>query len=195
MKTNQTTLLRLILPMVFLVFGMTSVKSQTSVTNPDTVCRNTIEIYRVDSTAGSSYAWSIKNGTGAILNTPVNGRSFIRIQWDNTVGSDSVFVVETNNFGCVGSANKLRVERYSEPVPTLSIPNATVCQNGSFTVTASPNGIPVGLSYQWYFGTNPIPGATLPTFSKLNLQPSDAGSYKCLVTNACGFNYTPDFTL
>ena len=195
MKTNQTTLLRLILPMVFLVFGMTSVKSQTSVTNPDTVCRNTIEIYRVDSTAGSSYAWSIKNGTGAILNTPVNGRSFIRIQWDNTVGSDSVFVVETNNFGCVGSANKLRVERYSEPVPTLSIPSATVCQNGSFTVTASPNGIPVGLSYQWYFGTNPIPGATLPTFSKLNLQPSDAGSYKCLVTNACGFNYSPDFTL
>ncbi len=195
MKTNQTTLLRLILPVVFLIFGIATVKSQTSVTNPDTVCRNAIEIYRVDSTAGSSYAWSIKNGTGTILNTPVNGRSFINIQWDNTVGSDSVFVVETNNFGCVGSPNKLRVNRYSEPVPTIDNANATVCQNGSFTVTASPNGIPVGLSYQWYFGTNLIPGATLPVLTRTNLQPSDAGTYKCLVTNACGFNYSPDFTL
>jgi alpha-tubulin suppressor-like RCC1 family protein len=42
------------------------------------------------------------------------------------------------------------------------------------------------LSYQWQFGDSDIPGATSPVLILTNVQPSDAGQYRLVVTNARG---------
>ncbi len=55
--------------------------------------------------------------------------------------------------------------------------------SASFTVQASGDPAP---SYQWRKDTEDIPGATSATFSISPVQPSDAGSYACFVSNASG---------
>ncbi|PKP17982.1 MAG: hypothetical protein CVU06_12620, partial [Bacteroidetes bacterium HGW-Bacteroidetes-22] len=171
---------------------MTSL-GQNLTTNPDTVCKNTTEFYRVDSTAGSYYQWSVKNGTGTInhLYPPNDSAARISVNWANTIGFDTLIVVEYNQFGCNGSPNKLRVERYSVPGPTLSKANVTQCVGTTYTVTVTPNSISTGLTYQWKKNTTDIPGAHSNTLTLNNIQLSDAGSYTCLVTNLCGAVETP----
>jgi hypothetical protein len=68
----------------------------------------------------------------------------------------------------------------------------TVCPGGSasFAVTARGGGV---FSYQWRTeGRNVvdepdhISGAQTPTLTIVNSTPSDAGTYGCIVSNACG---------
>ena len=77
--------------------------------------------------------------------------------------------------------------------------NRTVIQNtsgpsqgASFTVVA--NGA-APLSYQWqHAGTNLI-DATNATFSIANVQPTDAGTYRCIITNLAGLIASHDALL
>ncbi|HBZ67805.1 MAG TPA: hypothetical protein DEO70_13305 [Bacteroidales bacterium] len=193
MKTNATQIKQFtLLLLLAIVTNMTSL-GQNLTTNPDTVCKNTTEFYRVDSTAGSYYQWSVKNGTGTInhLYPPNDSAARISVNWANTIGFDTLIVVEYNQFGCNGSPNKLRVERYSVPGPTLSIGDVTQCVGTTYSVTVTPNSISTGLTYQWKKNTTDIPGAHSNTLTLNNIQLSDAGSYTCLVTNLCGAVETP----
>lgn len=51
------------------------------------------------------------------------------------------------------------------------------------TLTLEADEIVDGASYQWYYNTNPIQGATSNTFSKQEVQTSDGGRYWCEVTH------------
>jgi hypothetical protein len=42
------------------------------------------------------------------------------------------------------------------------------------------------LSFQWFLGTNSIPGATNSWLALVNLQPSQSGNYTVVVTNSAG---------
>jgi hypothetical protein len=53
----------------------------------------------------------------------------------------------------------------------------------TFRVTATGDGT---LTYQWQKGTDDIPNATGPEFTKTNLQVSDSGDYRCEVTGTYG---------
>lgn len=55
-----------------------------------------------------------------------------------------------------------------------------VCQTATFTVNASGTA---PLTYQWYFGPNPIPGAQSATLSLANVTLAQAGSYSVLISN------------
>ncbi|MBN2506720.1 MAG: immunoglobulin domain-containing protein [Verrucomicrobia bacterium] len=55
-----------------------------------------------------------------------------------------------------------------------------VCDPATFTVTAT--GTPP-LTYQWFFGANPIPDATAATFTLAKVAVADAGDYSVLVSN------------
>jgi hypothetical protein len=60
-----------------------------------------------------------------------------------------------------------------------------VTENFSVTFTMAAGGTP-NLHYQWNFKGAPIPGATATSFTVASVQPSDAGPYSVLVTNAFG---------
>ncbi len=73
----------------------------------------------------------------------------------------------------------------SAPTITQQPQSQTVIktQTASFSVTATGTG-PLG--YQWYFNSGVIAGATASTYTKSNIQTTDAGSYSVTVTNAGG---------
>lgn len=73
---------------------------------------------------------------------------------------------------------------YALPEIISQSSSATVCEgdNVSFTV----NAVGTGLTYQWYFGTSAIVGATSPTLALGTAQLNEAGVYYAIVNNICG---------
>ncbi len=67
----------------------------------------------------------------------------------------------------------------TQPVDATAIVGDPV----AFTVEATGT---MPLSYQWRLGANDIPGATAAAFMVANVQTSDAGNYRVVVTNAGG---------
>jgi hypothetical protein len=51
------------------------------------------------------------------------------------------------------------------------------------------------VSYQWYFGTNALPGATNQYLSLQNVQASEAGTYTVVVSNSQGSATSQPLTL
>jgi hypothetical protein len=72
------------------------------------------------------------------------------------------------------------------PVLITSQPtNETVAAGGAATFTVVATGSPA-LNYQWLFATSPVAGGTGSSLVLNNVQPSQAGSYSLVVSNAYG---------
>jgi endonuclease/exonuclease/phosphatase family metal-dependent hydrolase len=72
------------------------------------------------------------------------------------------------------------------PVNITTQPQSlTVTQGANATFSVAASGTDP-LSYQWWFGTNAIAGATNSTYTRNNSQQADAGSYFVIVTNIAG---------
>ena len=65
-------------------------------------------------------------------------------------------------------------------------------QNATFTVTAAGTA---PLAYQWRLNTLSIIGATDASYTRVNCQSSDAGSYSCQITNVAGSIISADAIL
>lgn len=83
-----------------------------------------------------------------------------------------------NDTEVLGSAPKIT----SHPV------NKTVTEGGSVTFSVSTTGSDI--RYQWYKYDSTINGATSPSYSISNATSSDAGSYRCVVSNSYGSVYS-----
>ena len=59
------------------------------------------------------------------------------------------------------------------------------CVGSSATLSVSATGVGT-ITYQWYKNGQPIPGATMPQLSVLNLSANDAGNYIVVVSNPAG---------
>lgn len=68
---------------------------------------------------------------------------------------------------------------YEQPASQLHL----VGEPATFRVQASGHG---SVSYQWFHGITPIPGANSDTFIIPSVSAQDAGQYKVMVSNACG---------
>jgi hypothetical protein len=73
----------------------------------------------------------------------------------------------------------------SPPVITTQPLSQTINQGGDVIFTVTAIGTP-RLYYQWQFNNSPITGETSFRLLKAAVQPSDAGSYAVVVTNAGG---------
>ncbi|MGZ4974091.1 MAG: immunoglobulin domain-containing protein, partial [Limisphaerales bacterium] len=132
--------------------------------------------------AGSSfsYQWQFD---GADLPGATNSSLVItNVQFANAGTYD---LVVTNFAGATTSSNAtLTVVAY--PPSIVSQPtNRGVVVGGSASFSVNASGT-APLSYFWQVGGVPIAGATASTLTITNAQPSDAGSYSVVITNAYG---------
>ncbi len=80
------------------------------------------------------------------------------------------------------------------PSITLDPQSQTVAQGSNVTFTVTADGT-APLAYQWRFGSTNIAGATTNSYTRMNSQPADAGSYCVVVTNAAGSRTSSTATL
>ena len=81
------------------------------------------------------------------------------------------------------------------PNTAVVTPPASLTNCPGTTASFSVNSTGTGLSYQWYKGTNPLPGQTGATLMLLNVSASDGGIYSVLVGGACGSAVSNSATL
>jgi hypothetical protein len=79
-------------------------------------------------------------------------------------------------------------------IPSVSPTNESVALGSQVLLTISAFGTPP-LSYQWFFGSNSIPGATKSWLVLSNAQSSQSGVYTVVVTNSTSSATSPPMTL
>ena len=145
-----------------------------------TVCQGSTASYTVVG-AGTSltYQWrkdgtNIAGATSAIL-TMSNVSSTQAGSYDCVV-----------NGSCGAAVTSVTVSLSVDPATAISTQPSpqTACEGSpaTFSITATGNT----LQYQWKKAGTDIPGATRSTLSIVQSTPTDAGSYTCTVTGACG---------
>jgi C1A family cysteine protease len=108
--------------------------------------------------------------------------------------------VVTNSKGSVTSDEVLLTVTAVTVLPTLDVQsqNRTAEEGSTATLTVSVTGA-VPITYQWqkYDGTTwvNIPGATSVFYSITNVQTSNAGRYRCVVSNSAGTVISGEFNL
>jgi hypothetical protein len=131
-------------------------------TSPTTFCQgNTCTFNASPTGVGYSYNWMNIPNLTTTTNTPTFAFGI----------SGTVRVQVTNNNGCISKISAGKVIK-ANPLPFplfTSIP-----QGSGYKLNASP---PVGCTYQWYLGGNPIPNAINKTYTT-----SSSGSYSVMVT-------------
>ncbi|MFF2481308.1 S-layer homology domain-containing protein [Paenibacillus sp. NPDC058071] len=141
-----------------------------------------------------SYQWK-KDGNALLDGGNISGATTATLSITNAQSSDagSYTVVVTNTAGnATSNAAALTVNPAPVAPSITSQPDnktVTVGQTATFSVTASGDA---PLNYQWKKDGNAlidggnISGATTATLGITNAQPSDAGNYTVVITNAAG---------
>jgi hypothetical protein len=160
--------------------------------NPDSqaVCEGSSATFSVTAAGVGpiSYLWR-KNGS----NIPGATSSSYTI---NPVGSGDVAgydCVITNT--CGSSTSNTAVLSLKAPVAITDDPDSqTLCEGGTVTFTVSASGTGP-LSYRWRKNGSNIAGATNSSYTINPVGSAHAGSYDCVVTNACGSATSSSATL
>jgi len=146
---------------------------------------------------------SVKQGTNATFTVGVSGTAPFAYQWrlngaDISGATASSYtranvqpadagtysVVVTNAYGMATSSGALLTVVVPPTITTQPLSQTvTQGQNATFTVAASGTA---PFTYQWRFNGAPIGGATASSYTRSNVQLSDAGDYSVVVANSAG---------
>lgn len=140
------------------------------------------------------YAWRevVVNKSGNVIEWFIDGLKIASVT--NTLTAGNIFVGYWDSFSSLSAdtnlsfslMDNLRVE-IPAVAPTISAqPLATsvnITSNATFNVTATGTPTP---AYQWRFNGTNIAGATLPSYTRTNVQYSQAGNYSVVVSNLVG---------
>ncbi len=152
----------------------------TSQPSNQTVCAGAGASFSVTATGTPlpTYQWR-KNGTN------IGGATSSTYSIASTVVGDagSYDCLVTNACGTVTS-NAASLTVNTAPF-TGSVANQSACPGGSATFSVSAGGIPAP-TFQWRKNGTNIGGATSSSYTINPVGAGDAGSYDCVVTNACG---------
>jgi hypothetical protein len=114
-----------------------------------------------------------------------------------TQGEAVDFVVGAGGNGYYYDSTGIAAELISltpEPKITRQPVGATILAGNAVTLSVGAAGAGP-LSYQWYFNSNPLPGATSATLTLANPQWLDSGTYSVLVQNSFGSVASANATL
>lgn len=143
-------------------------------------CLNDTVFANVVATVGSTYAWSASNGT--IISG--NGTSQVAVLF-NTIGSQSLTVIETSINGCDGLPVTLAIN--VNGLPTANAGNSTtICQGQTSQLNASG-----GVSYSW----SPATGLSSTSISNPGASPLTTTTYTVTVTNSSGCTASDSVTI
>jgi hypothetical protein len=136
-----------------------------STASPDTVCAGTTQIYDVNPTAGSTYNWSMRGGTGfGTINTVAGRTDSISITFSASIGTDTLLLVERGPTGCLSDTVKLAV---------IKLPAISVVLSGTDSICI--NSASAGRLRLTFTGTPPFnvtyTDGTTPTSITTSLNP------------------------
>ena len=150
---------------------------------PTSVCKNSIHQYSALYSAGTTYNWSVVNGTLITTNLGV-----AVVQWNGN-GPGSIALQQVNSAGC-DSTISLPVTVQSMPGPVLTGPTTT-CTGSPDTYSITP--INTGSSYNWF-----VTGGTItssgPT-ANITWQTPGLHTVTLTETNAQGCDSTVQLTV
>lgn len=135
----------------------------------------------------------VVNKTGSTVEWFIDGLKICSVA-GVTLPSTNVFIGYWDSFSslsantnlCFGLVDNVRVE-----IPAIA-PNLTsqplavavkVTSNATFNITATGTPAP---NYQWRFNGTNLAGATLASYTRTNVQYSQAGAYSVVVSNVAG---------
>ncbi len=161
----------------------TVITAQPSSSTPQ-VCLGQPFTISVGATGASlSYQWR-KAGS------PISGATATSYSVAAATAADfaSYDVIVTGTCGSLTSSPITIVQIPATQITSNPTASTTLCQGALFSVNVGASG--ANLVYQWQKlnGTNwvNIPGATVSAFTIAAVAPSDAGSYRAVVTGTCG---------
>ncbi|MFC2114566.1 immunoglobulin domain-containing protein, partial [Bacteroidota bacterium] len=154
-------------------------------------------------TAQTATAVAVCAGQGMTFSVTATGSSPLNYQWYNTSGAingatgstytlNSAATSDAGNYYCIvtntcgnDQCNTIALTVRTAPSFTSQSGNQTVCSGSgaSFSVTGSGTPTP---TYQWYYNTASISGATNNALNLSSVSTSNAGDYYCIATNTCG---------
>ena len=123
--TIKSSLLKLAL---FFSFAFFSQNATAQVTFTDSVCAGSSDVvYGVTGAAGTShYTWFLSDPAAGTIDSTVSANNgTIEIDWSNTVGTYTLYVVENDLYGCYSDTVSLGI--VINPLPTVAIVADSVC--------------------------------------------------------------------
>lgn len=163
------------------VYNGSSCAAPVIVTHPasTSACAGGLATFSVAATGASSFQWR-KNTVNVV------GATSATYTIPSTVAGDagSYDCVATAACGATTTSNAASLAIDVSPMVTVPPATQSACTGGSasFSVTATGGS----LTYQWRKNTVNVGGATSPSLVVSGVVAGDAGSYDCVVTNACG---------
>ncbi|MBI1223592.1 MAG: hypothetical protein GC180_13400, partial [Bacteroidetes bacterium] len=147
----------------------------------DSACENKIYTYSITSVAGETYQWTVSGGQ--IIGDSTT--SSLNVLW-GTTGTGTVSVTQTSSFGC-DSTVSANVTIVPTPVPSITIPNDSACQNNIYNYSTTTSA---GNTYLWsVYGGQIIGDSTGSNINVLWGAP-DSGSVSLTVTSSFGCDST-----
>ena len=126
-------------------------------------------------TAGANYIYGVMTGTNTAA-----GNYAISV---TCYGNGGANWITTNVYFTILSASSGSPPAITSQ-PIVGATNLVGTSNNLFSVAATGTPAPV---YQWYFNTNTaLPNATNATLTLTNIQLTNAGYYRCTITNSAG---------
>jgi gliding motility-associated-like protein len=160
---------------------LSSLPTIPEISTPSAVCSSgalTVPSNVTTNNGGTlSYQWY---NTNQAISNQTSAQLLINNIQPSAAGS--YYLMATNNCGSTIS-NAFSVLVNTAPVITQQPLSQTICTGTTLSLSVVATA---GSSYQWNYNGQAIPNATSASYSKNNIQSSDAGNYTVSVINSCG---------
>ncbi len=124
--------------------------------NTTPACFASAQVYSVNLTSGSSYAWTVPAGSVIISGATGPNNNSITVNFGNNNGN--ITVIETAANGCVGSTQTLPISLNGcGVVIDFNANNTSVCAGQTVTFTSAVTGTIGATDLNWDFGVGATP--------------------------------------
>ncbi len=141
-------------------------------------------------------------GANVSFNVAADGSANFTYQWffgnellpgatNATLSLEGVSVAQAGQYRCqvtggCGQAFSNFATLTLESAPSIEVHPLTQAACPGAQIQLQTQALGNNLTYQWYFGNNPIAGATGTTYTINSLSAESTGDYRCRISNGCG---------
>lgn len=148
-----------------------------------TICNGNTANLSIDFTGTGPYNFTYNDGIASIPITGVADPYVLTVSPSVTTTYTLVSVTQANGCSNTGAGSGTVTVNALSAIVTHPV-SKTVCPADNITFSVAATGI--SLTYQWQLNAVPIAGATNNVLVINNVDATDAGSYRCIVSSTCG---------